>query len=319
MNERPPLVIHLGYERTSTTMHQMHVFANHETIHYFGKPFASPELRSAFNELACNDTVHYDAAHCRKALLAALPSADGQRALCSILSDEVMLSPQAVDLDLLLNRLQSVFGDFKALLTIRKQSDLFRSWCEHVLFKDEYGPLETIAKYQMKFRSRPDSILNFMDYYKYYDFLSERLGKDRVLVLPYELLRTDPKRYASMLAGFLGASEDLIIRRINSSPRENSRRGITDIAYYDFKKRHLSPRRQRYLDAAGRRLFRYLPINRHKVERMMGELQKSIADEFAAKNAPLHRALIETMSIDIAKLGYSLPPGRALAESTTEL
>ncbi len=288
-------------------MHQKHVFANHETIHYLGKPFADPGMRNAFYELACHDLVHYDEAVCREALLASLRSSGGFSAICNILSDEVMLTPQSVDIEVLIRRLQAVFGDFKALITIREQSEVFRSWCEHVLFKHEYGSLETIIAYQIKFKSRRDGLLNSLDYHKYYSFLCDKLGRDRVLMLPYEVLRRQPETYANLLGKFLGISADLLIERISSAPRENSRRGISDIAYCDFKKRHVSDRRHRFCDRAGKVVFGLLPINRRRVDRMMTDIQRTVSDEFAAKNIPLRKALLDHLKIDIAELGYSLP------------
>jgi hypothetical protein len=307
MNQRSSFVIHLGYERTSTTMHQKHVFPNHERIRYLGKPFTDQGVRNAFYELTCHDAAHYDEVACRKALLASVRSSGAFSAACNILSDEIMLSPQSVDIDVLIRRLQTVFGDFKVIITIREQFELFRSWCEHVLFKHEYGSLESIIAYQLKFRTRRDSLLSFLDYYQYYSFLCDKLGRDQVLMLPYELLRRHPSTYANLLGNFLGISADLLIERINSAPRENSRRSMSDIAYYDFKKRHLSQRRRRIPDRAGKLLFWLLPINRQRVDRMMRDLQGTVSDEFAASNIRLRKALLDHLKIDIAELGYSLP------------
>ena len=288
-------------------MHQKHVFANHETIHYLGKPFTDQGVENAFYELACSDTAHYDEAACREFLLANVRPSGASSATSTILSDEVMLTPQSVDIDVLIRRLQAVFGDFKVLITIREQSEVLRSWCEHVLFKHEYGSLESIIAYQFKFRTYRDGLLSFLDYYQYYKFLCAKLGRDQVLMLPYELLRNRPDRYANLLGNFLGISGDLVAARINSAPRENSRRGMGDIAFYEFKKRHLSQRRRGILDRAGRLLFRLLPINRRRVERMMRDLQGTVRDEFAPRNVPLREALLEHLKIDIAELGYSLP------------
>ena len=58
--------------------------------------------------------------------------------------------------------------------------------------------------YQYKFRHTKGSFISYLDYHSVLAFLDERLGRDRVLMLPFELLRSDQRAYVTLLSNFLG-------------------------------------------------------------------------------------------------------------------
>lgn len=307
-NDKGSVVVHMGYVRSGTTLHQRKLFSGNKDIHYIGKPFDDESVLTAFRNLACSDTSTFDETESRKILQqrAALPPQS--EASCVMLSDEILLSQFSTDMDVLLQRLQSTFGNIRVLLTIREQFQTFRSWCEHVLEKREYGCLETIMEYQYKFRFTKGSMISYLDYHSVLMFLCDKLGRDRVLMLPYELLLSDRQLYGALLADFLGVPRDSIEKRLSSAPVENARGTSSEIRFFDFKKRHLFPQRDRRLDRLGAKVFEYLPIRRGRTERLVLKLQDRFKDDFAVKNVALRRALLERIGVDIAALGYSLPP-----------
>lgn len=296
----------MGYVRTSTTMHQLQVFPRHPMIHYMGKPFADEKVLDAFRMLACSDTAQFDPACYAVLREAACPAIDASVS-CAVLSDEIILSMQGADIDIVTERLRSAFGDVKVLVTIRRQFDVFQSWAEHVLKKNEYGSMATIVEYHHKHRQTRDSILYYLDYHAFYEHLCAKLGAENVMFLPYELMRNDTPAYARLLADFLGVSVTPVNDAIASASIENQRRRRSDIAFTDFRKRHLSPRRHKTLDRIGSAAFRLLSLSGRSAARTLQQVRGELDREFAASNAPLRHALKERIAVDIADLGYALP------------
>ena len=301
-----PIVVHMGYVRTGTTMHQRHIFAAHEDIHYIGKPFADGKVLKAFRNLACQDWATFDEHGSYEVMReSALPRF--QNARCVVLSDEIILSPYSVEIGTVLMRLQRAFGDIKALVTIREQFTAFQSWIEHVMPKREYGSIDSLLRYHLKFKNTQKSLLSFLDYYAYYDFLRTKLGKDRVLMLPYELIRADKQLYCELLAKFLNVSQQSIVDRLNSAPMINSGQARWEIAFENFRKHHTFKAGHPMLDRFGKAFFRTFPIGGRRIDAKMQELRAIFTKEFAPKNVPLRKALLDDIGVDIAGLGYSLP------------
>ena len=114
----PLVIVHMGYVRTSTTMHQRYVFARHGNIHYLGKPFSNEKVMKAFRDLSCRDTATFDEKESYRILReSAVPRAKSSVS-CVLLSDEIMLSQLSTDIDVVLGRLRSAFGEIKVLLTV---------------------------------------------------------------------------------------------------------------------------------------------------------------------------------------------------------
>jgi hypothetical protein len=296
------VVLHMGYVRTATTTHQRHVFSAHEHIFYLGKPFPNDNLKLAFRNLVCRDEASFDPVTSNALLKKSVE--EGRSAACVLLSDEIMLGPAAVDISILLKRLREVVDDkIKVLLTIREQSDLFRSWAEHVLEKSEYSSLDVIARYHWKFRETRESLLSYLDYAKYYSYFCRALGRDQILALPFELMRSDLSTYCKILASFLGVSEQSMRRHFEGAPTENARGEKLQISFIDYKKRRsvLNPRRT--LDLAALAIFQ-MSSGATRLQEQMQQLQRRLRLEFATKNRPLREALLRDIGVDIADLGY---------------
>jgi hypothetical protein len=297
----------MGYVRTATTMHQRHVFSQHENINFIGKPFPRPELMQAFRDLACQDEANFDGTAGNLLLKESAASSHNGHA-CTLLSDEIMLSPLAVDITILLSRLQDVFGEIKVLLTIRNQADTFQSWMEHVLKKSEYGRIDDMSRYHLKFKDTRDSMLNYLDYGRYYSFLSERLGKERVLALPFELMKQDLHAYCRILSNFLGVPAASLYDRISAAPIENARRSRKGIAWLDYRKSLYSGRASRKIDLLAQPLF-VISGRAAATEERLSQLRQRLIPIFSPKNIQLRRALLDDIGVDIAALGYPLPEG----------
>ena len=158
-----PVVVQMGYVRTGTTMHQRHLFAGHENIHFIGKPFGDRKLLDAFRNLACQDWATFDEEESYRIIRdsALLRPHDAR---CIVLSDEIILSPFSVEFGTVLARLQAALGEIKALVTIREQFSTFKSWIEHVMPKTEYGSINSLVRYHLKFKNTQNSFLPFLNY-----------------------------------------------------------------------------------------------------------------------------------------------------------
>lgn len=303
-SHQPSVVVHIGYSRTATTMHQRHIFPRLERVRYLGKPFADREAQAALWELACRENGAYDSAAVTERLLAVANMADSDKVSCILLSNELMTTPDALNITEVIDRLEKIFGPVKILITIREQFALFRSWLGNVLPKAAYGSLEAIIEQHSQFGDPKEARISCFDYYKCYDVVRQRVGEDRVLMLPFELIRTDAKSYSAFLGEFLGVPGDEVFQRLVSAPRENASIRPFEVSYLNFKKRFLTRKRYPNLDRVGGLFFRVTSLDQRRIERMMADLKIRVETEFAPRNVALRAALLDRLGVDIAKLGY---------------
>lgn len=301
------VVIHAGYFRTGTTTHQRHIFPNIPGVHYVGKPFKERAVQQAFRKMVCQAVEEYDEERTRQVLPKAATPPDQASARCTVISNELIISPEAQDLDVVFARAKSVFGPVRVLLTIRNQNELFKSWIGNVLPKASYGNLKEIVAQHSQFGDPRVSRISYLDFARYYEQIAELVGKDNVLILPFELLRKNPDAYASAMGRFLGVSGDAISQVLQTMPQENPSPRISHLAYVDFKKRYFSPRRHLTLDRYGSFVFRMLSLNQGRFNKVYRELREQIDAEFAPRNVALRTIVKDRIGIDIADLGYALP------------
>jgi hypothetical protein len=302
----PRVVVHMGYQRTGTTMHQQHIFPKLKGVSFLGKPFPEQAAQLAFRELACRDSANYDAEETKRILLGCVASARNEGARCMLISNEVMMATDSVDTRLLVERLRNVFGDFQALLTIRDQFDLFRSWCYHVLRKRTYPSLNSIIEENAEIRGTQRTLVSLLDYDRYYRFLGGLIGEENVLLLPFELIKHDRARYAELLGRYLGVSEQLVLEQLKVAPRENAKPTPGEAAFIDFRKQYLANKRRSRLDRVGAALFGLLPNSHRGAERKLEEVRARFANEFAPGNTALQAVMLKRTGVDLGELGYAV-------------
>lgn len=104
------------------------------------------------------------------------------------------------------HRLHAVFPDACILIGVREQGSLIRSlYGQYVMGGGVYGIDEFLGPDDHRPGFRPPCDLERFEFDLTVATYQKLFGRERVLVLPQELLRSDPDRYMEMLMNFSGA------------------------------------------------------------------------------------------------------------------
>ncbi len=247
MSHTAEMVLHLGYPRTGTTTLQCHVFPDHPDIDYIGKFI--PSLRYREEWIFPQVDALYRSSQLRsidvdrtRDYIQKVRRESSRKVV--ILSSESFLHPTAVDVGLVIQRINSVFAPCKILLTIREQLDILRSFYSmygqfgQYFYVDalydherlEY-PIGFDAWIELQKRAPDKNLLGTLRYSEVVSSLRSYFGPDNVHVSLYEELVSDPPSYARKLSRAIGICEDKTIEllgdnKVNSSQKPSFRHRI---------------------------------------------------------------------------------------------
>jgi hypothetical protein len=296
-----PAVVHVGYERTATTTHQRQLFSRHKDIAYLGKPYPDPATWDLVYRFAGADSALFDVTATRAELetIVSEKVAPGERILT--LSDEAILGPYCGDTRVLCQRLLGLFGDPKIVITIRRQDDLLISWLFHTIKKQYSRPIEFAFREMEAYFDNSTSLLHFLDYAPICRSFVELLGKENVLILPYELFRSDLANYAQTLSSFMGIEAGETHRLLSAAMVSNERLKDAGVAYFDFRARYFpSDLKTPRLDEALIRIFGWSGFNAGHVGAVVARIQAICAERFAQSN----RRLADASGLDLQAYRY---------------
>jgi|SRR5262245_5237996 len=227
MTAMAPLVVHVGYPKTATTTFQRHVFPHHPDLEYLGKLIPSfGYVDGRMNELINNIFQRSSSSFRQTDELRLLVEGVRKKTKrkCVVISSESFVHPMAVDIALVAKRLRESVGSSKVLITIREQiASILSFYWMHGRF-GEYltiGPKDqhTRIRYPIPFldwlalqKTADDrNYLATLEYASVVDHYSEVFGHDKVCILLYEKLATDPGGYAGALGRFLDADVSILM------------------------------------------------------------------------------------------------------------
>lgn len=212
----PPVIFHVGFPKTATTMLQGAVFARLQHVANIGKPYppSGPEqhhsdpgaltpLPRAIRHLAVADRQAYDPAAeaaVREGIAAALAS--GRTVL---LSEEILVSVRRNDPVEVARRLHRVWPDARILITLREQrSFLVSHYLDDVKRERQWEHTSSFRRWLEEERSRSlRGIWHMAQYADTVALYAGLFGKDRIHVLLFEDMTSDRLRFAAGLAGAL--------------------------------------------------------------------------------------------------------------------
>jgi hypothetical protein len=198
-----PVLIHPGFHKTGTTYLQEVVFAN-------GPSFVQPWSRQlVYDHIIDPHEFAFDAGAAKVAFEAAR-SSSAVGAL-AVLSEEGLCGNPfngAREAGVHARKLKALFDNAYILLTVRSQPGMLRA--VYIQYLKAYGRRSPEAFYQPP--RYPEFSAFDPDVYQY-DRLAEcyaaLFGKNRVLVLPQELLQRDEQAFVAEIARFTGRDIDL--------------------------------------------------------------------------------------------------------------
>ena len=193
------MLIHIGYHKTGTTFLQSGLFASSDAG--FASPWPHVDLR---NEIVLCSDFDWDASAVHRRFQARREAAS-QAGLVPVMSDE-RLSGSAhaggYDSARTAHRLAEAFPDARILSGVREQADAIHSTYQQYV---RNGGGATAQKY-MHPRHQAEMPQFRFEHWEYDHLVALYQGlfsPDRVLVLPYELLRTSPQDWTDRICGLM--------------------------------------------------------------------------------------------------------------------
>jgi hypothetical protein len=200
----PPVLLHIGYHKTGSRWLRHRFFANPATGYgWVDKAGEDHPVR----RLVAARPFEFDAAASRaefEPLLAKLVDAG----LAPVVSFERLSGNPfsgGYDSKEIADRLVRVFPDARVLVVIREQRSMIVSTYKQ--YVREGGALP-VSKFMRPPTSRSVRVpwfdLRHFEYHHLLGYYRELFGPERVLALPYEQFRTDPRSFVERLATFAG-------------------------------------------------------------------------------------------------------------------
>lgn len=192
---RPPL-LHIGLHRTGSTWIQKSVFNGED-----GRPPLAVKDRIQLNDrIVAPRDEDFDPVRVREWLMEQTKDIEHPTVLSS---ERFSGNPHSgwFDANRNLDRLQAVLPEARVLLVVREQRSLIQSlWLQYT----RIGGTATLRQYLRApsagdFRA-PVFDPAFLKFHHFVESLDQRFGPEQVLVLPFELLKEDPRSYLRLVA-----------------------------------------------------------------------------------------------------------------------
>jgi len=200
-------IIHIGGNKTASTLLQRKLFSKYKNIFYVGEDcYKYKEIQDSIFSLVHEDDFYYDSEEFISLLNSIKKDSDASHFIFS--NEDIMYSKNPT---LCAQRLKEIIPNSKVLMVIRNQFDVIPSWYANhgaylknvpKKFWKRYVDLDSWLDYCFSF---PDSSpLQAMDYYKYYQIFSRLFGKENIIVLAYEDILFDRSAFTHKLSTLIG-------------------------------------------------------------------------------------------------------------------
>ena len=312
---RAPVLLHVGYHKSGSTWLQQTLFED-ERAGFLSRRDA-PRHRLV-EEFVVPDPLGFDPAPLADRFASAIDDARAAGRTFVLSHERFSGYPSSGGRDrgLIAERLAAVFPEARILIVIREQRSLIRSmYSQHVTD----GGVESVGRFlrtpEPGLMRKPSFGLACYEFDLLVETYQRLFGRDRVLVLPVEMLASDPAGFAGAIAGFCGHEPPPLeaVRRANTARpllMQQVQRPLNFLFYHNelspgalihvprFHKRYARLRRAfellspRWLEA---RLDRRL---RQRIEAFVGE-------HYAASNSRTERLIGRSLG----QFGYPTAAG----------
>ena len=304
------LLLHVGYHKTATTWLQRRVFDVPES----GFEWILGRKWEARKHLVAPTSLCFDAAEARRHFETALQSATAAGRTPVISDERLSGNPHSGGYDSRENaeRLVRTFPEARVLLVIRRQADVIYSTYDQYV---EAGGTCSIRDYLSR-RTRhamPSFRLEHFEYHRLISLYMDLFGRDRVLVLPYERLRSVPAEFLADIMRFAGnprpflpdpgqranagrpALLGAVLRRLNPFLVRDDLNGYSILAV---------PHARRVIYPALKACVEWLP--RSWNERIEGSVRAEIHAACRGRYGSSNRRTAELTGLDLAAAGYDV-------------
>ncbi len=301
----PIVLLHVGFPKTATTSLQDHVFAAMRELTNLGKPEMPRRVKKALRRIASEDPERFDPKHVERLRAEVACAARKRRPI--VVSHEGMTGSRRMKIGeqsvlrshgfralraQTAERLHRSLRDFdvRVLFTIREQRAWLLSNFADLVLRE--GLSTELADWLGRGLDAPDDFYADPDFERTIAVYEALWGRDRVGVLAYEEMISDPDRFARSLAGLCELPSERVAERIRSLPRSKTRDQLSDRANPYLAKRE-NPAKQ----------FTATDVVIPKT--LAPELARAVVARCAAGNA----AIRTRFGLDLERFGYALVPG----------
>lgn len=299
-----PVLIHPGFHKTGTTYLQEVVFAD-------GENFAQPWPRQLIYDHIVDPHEFAFDAEASRAAFAALRAQVPSGAL-PVLSEEGLCGNPfngAREAGIHARKLKAVFDNAYIVLTVRAQSGMLRA--VYIQYLKASGRRAPNTFYHPP--RYPEFSAFDPDIYRYdrlADCYAALFGKDRVLVLPQELLQRDEEEFVARIARFTGRSINLGMRGERKAEGRNISPSPAGVPFLRFGNHFLSgPFNESGMGGALKGfgpLFRSLGYRKTPFFSNKAQEFRELIGNFSGRFAEANRRLQAYCPVDLKALGYEM-------------
>ena len=311
MNRR--VLLHVGFHKTGTTFLQDHVF-NHP-----GRGFSSPwSIRGgeAVENFVLTHAARFQAQEINREFFSAMEELHLDEKLMPVISHEDLSGyPQSFRYygSTVAKRLHETFPNAQILIGVREQKSILRSmWGEYIRSDGDRTIQEYFGDGVERLGFRPICRFDHFEYPLLINQYIELFGRDRVQVLPLELLRNDSLAYEQVVHDFCDTGLNAEIAHPVSNVGFGARtlsiqrvlNRITKIPWLWSGDYDSLPLVSRVKLRMVRELERVIPKSWHEKEdkKIRDYIAEATGDYFRESN----RELAELTGYDLASLGYDV-------------
>ncbi|KAA1189958.1 sulfotransferase [Pseudohalioglobus sediminis] len=198
------IAFHIGYHKTATTWLQKEYLPRHHQIGAIYRT-SHPQQNPLINYLISTPEQKFDAGHCRALLdeQISLVSAGGQQHVAVVSAERLSGFPLSGGFDsvYIAGRIQKVAPEARIFMVVREQADMITSVYKQMVLEGYPGSLEQMLN------SKNWKMAGFNRAFYEYDAMikeyQKRFGPEKVLALPYEMMRYTPEDFINRLCRFL--------------------------------------------------------------------------------------------------------------------
>jgi len=299
-------LVHIGYHKTASSWLQQAFFpALADSVALFEHPLL-------WEELMLPSGLVFNVSRCKEYLRQLSSDARSTGKLCVYSSERLSGNPHSGGYDAaeMANRVCEVFERPRILVVVREQRSILQSNFKQYIRMGGTCTLEEYLTPPWDGRVPHFRLDNFC-YHHLLDYYGKLLGKEQVLALPYELLRSDPHEFSGALLDFMGLEQrnlgpEVFEQTVNPSMNDlqvRLKRWVNKLSGNDslHPVKPLAPNLAAWLFAKIDALSGPAWAERYS-SAMPERIESLIGDHYCESN----RKLQDWMSCDLSKLGYRL-------------
>lgn len=309
-------LVHIGYPKAGSSWLQAHVFVDDAV----GFSPVTPGAMEISRRLVYPHPLDFDADECRAMFSPRIDEITLAGRVPVVTGERLSGAPHAGGYDSkeVAHRIKDVFGDAKILSVVREQKSSIRSGYKQYVRAGGALSLERYLQPSAKgFASFPAFDFAHYQYHRLIELYQKLFGQENVLVLPFEMLRRDPREFVERIVRFGIDDPDLgAVANLPFGKWENTAMTATTLpirrrlnrfivwSRFNPSGRFASSKPRHAMHRSFRPIEKLIPsrIHRRLDQKMLDRIAEHAGDQFQESN----RYTSSLIGLDLASFGYDL-------------